>query len=264
MKNKKRHNRSLIACSEVNDKNEIHAAFSALYLPLPEAGEFIHTRRGFLLALPDYGAVMRIERIDPDGKVAPPDHPLILQPVGIVEKKTYLFELCPGVPRVGVSLGDALFLEDQISQCGMVAEFTAADDCGYLPVTTSRFPQGIPVVIDRTDMWWIDPSYREAFNAASYAHLDPETIRGQYALYRPLREAFAQFSAQPGPERARDFWGTMKEAVKAGKLFAAWEATGRADKDKLQKSHDLREAGNHYSGHLRADPVHKPLLPELP
>lgn len=242
--------------SDENDSNEISAAFAALYLPLPQAGEFIQTRRGFLLALPDYGAVMRIERIDPEGKVAPPDHPLILQPVGVLEMKTYLFELCPGVPRVGVSLDDGLFLEDQISQCGMVAEFTAADDCGYLPVTTSRFPQGIPVVIDRTDMWWIDPAYREAFNATSYAHLDAETIGGQYALYKPLRKAFAKFSAQPDPDMARGFWRTMKEAVNAGTLFAAWEAAGRADKNKLQKSHDLREAGNRYSSHLRADPFH--------
>ena len=50
MKTKRPDGSSLLESGEEDAKNEISAAFAALYLPLPQAGEFIQTRRGFLLA----------------------------------------------------------------------------------------------------------------------------------------------------------------------------------------------------------------------
>jgi len=245
---------------------EVTAAMAALHLPMPQKYEFSFIRLGYLLALPDYGCVLRIERNDPNYIVMPINHPLVLQPIGTVMHDSLRFELCPGVPRVGIEQHDMRFLQDAVEASGLVSE-ASYEDCGYLPVKTTMFPHGVPVVIDRTDVRWPHKNLSNSFAVNAMAHLPAETVQTQAAFYGPLCRAFDEFQRQNhSEEAARTFWTTMRDAKTDGTLSSDWRWHGyrKPAGAPLHKGEQLVAAGAEYSRHLRADDIHGPLLQAAP
>lgn len=245
-------------------RQEVAGAFEDFGLPLPRGGEYIHIRLGWLVALPDYGAVMRIERNDPNKIVMPLSHPLILQPIGTVTKKELRFELCPGIPHVGISEQELAHLNAAIEKSGLVSE-ASEDDCGYLPVRTSRHPQGLPVVLDRTDVRWPDRNLTNNFAVNAFSHLDQETVSAQAIFYGPLQRQFEKFQKEKnaGEEAAQQFWRSMRAAKLDKTLFANWEwkIPGMPhDPVNLNKGQEITVSGECYNDSLAADPRHRLIL----
>lgn len=154
-------------------KNEpLSAVFKALRLPEPDAQSITEISWGNMVPIEDYGCVLRFEW---HYKNIRSFTPYVIQPIAQISsssekysnnRKNYLselelvtrsayqdVELVPGVGNLGITKRDwsalkGLFLRTTHSDFQADAE----NDCGYFGPKSKTFPNGLPVVIDRTDV----------------------------------------------------------------------------------------------------------------
>lgn len=213
---------------------EVVSVFSKLDIPLPQQGEFIVGRKGFLVFLSRYGVTLRIE--DKNDIHVP--HPLMLKPIGTLETRKSHIEICPGT-RLGVEYEDRRKLMDILKVDGVKMDDDTEFNYGYLPIKTEEFPRGVPVVLDRgaLRLEWNKESGLEG--AASrrdiramkriYAKLEAEWQNSPYAsmqseLYGELITKFKQWShsgVAAKTDAINSFWSAC-EASKQSLLDDGW------------------------------------------
>jgi hypothetical protein len=258
----------------IKDKREKAAlkdAFNSLYLPEPKAGEFSQNRLGNLVALSDYGAVIRVEKIDPEGLFAPSTHPFVLQPIGSIINDNYRIELCPGVPKVGITDAEFRSMIPQLIKTGVTSTAQIGDDCGYLAIKTASYPKGIPVIIDRTDILHLPIPIND--DEKALPPVDEKIVRAQGALYGRLSRAFNKMIETGTAEVATHFWKKMKSAKDEGLLHSVWERSIELDKlpegsilkakanaKPNRQACNLMIAGRNYKKNLHSASLHKGIL----
>jgi len=255
--------------------------FNALHLPYPdEEAEASQIRLGQLVGLDDYGAVIRIEKHHE--KFRSTMNPFALRPLlkFVIRDSSNLMdvELCPAVGRVGISPEDHYELFKAFKAYGYEMRAEPEDDCAYLPYVTEEFPNGLPVLIVRTDLTMtmgenrgleeIDEKYRNLYQLYDTA---------QNELYGDLIEKAraAVESKRFSEAEAEQFWRAMQDATHqdmddakgAKRLCAAWKkaasstsASAAAPEKHEEKSIDLAQKAACYAAHIRQDPFHARLI----
>jgi hypothetical protein len=121
----------------------------AMGLPDAQPGEYLDGNESRQIFLDHYGLVIRA-----GSRAAAPEHKLILAPLRATKPILYrgvqrVLELMPGI-RAGVSdTGDVLDVKKSLKAAGIDFWDSQRDNCGYLPIKSEYYPNGIPVVLDR-------------------------------------------------------------------------------------------------------------------
>ncbi|MBI3440262.1 MAG: hypothetical protein HY052_00375 [Proteobacteria bacterium] len=242
--------------------------FQKLKLPVPQnSDEFLNGNEGCVVFSNKHGVVLRIEQKwviemnwDSD-KV--PDSPWILKPLASIETDKAKVEICPGCHADGVGK-DGAYLYSQLRLQNIDYWDVDIGNFGRLPITSPRFPAGIPVVIDRgavkkMDKGVLPPQQVKKILHTSPPHLkkktevmaaDQEATEAQEKLYAPLRQAFeaAWPSGQSAPsdvQKMEQFWTLCERFLQDRKLVVGWNDT------KGWKSTVVVETAKHYEERVR-------------
>ncbi len=200
-------------------------ALTGMGLPLPETNdEFFTGTDGCMLFLNKYGVVLRVEYADNEDSEWPGDRindsGWVLQPIGTIQAGSALIEVCPGC-HFEHGEASARFLEDRLYNQGVNFWDNDRNNIGLLPLKTSTFPDGVPVVIDRlatTRLSRPEQSVIEEWKAQA-----EEILAAQEMLYGPLRKAFAT--------DIQSFWKLCEEGVSSGLLTTGWLEAHSDDKN---------------------------------
>jgi hypothetical protein len=191
-------------------------AFQKMGLPLPEKEEeFLKGSVGALVFLNDYGVVIRMEL---SGGKRVNDSGWIVQPLATIDAGELLIEICPGCVQAQSAKNNA-YLSHKLERQGLKFWDCKISNIGHIPVSSVRFPEGIPVVIDRLGVNKLTES-AAAIRAALNDLPSREAAEAQEKLYAPLRAAFA--AAWPEPGKMKDFWSLCQSYLREGKLVAGW------------------------------------------
>ncbi len=179
--------------------------FRQLDLPLPiNSEQFMPGTDGMLIFSNKYSLVIRIE--NKDKKPVKPSQ-WVLQPLGSVEIGDIVVEICPACKfednRDNYKLVKAALKEEGINFWD-----TGLRNMGRLPFTSKRFPDGVPVVVDR-----------RAVKMMSDA-IGPVRLGLQGKNYAPLKKSLR--AAFKDAAKAPEFLNLCEEFVAAGKLVAGW------------------------------------------
>ncbi|MCB1784343.1 MAG: hypothetical protein KDI13_10160 [Alphaproteobacteria bacterium] len=119
-----------------------------------DSGCYTPIKYGWLISIPDYRCVIRIERKDllQSDHIVSYNTPFINRPWGSFETRENLAMVCPIVDKIGISQEDHNSLTLELTKHRLAAGFSRKDDCGYIQVPSALFPNGIPVVIDNGDV----------------------------------------------------------------------------------------------------------------
>jgi hypothetical protein len=254
-------------------KKDLYESFAKMHLPIPKENEYSFNRLGNLIALDEYGAVIRIEKVDPDGVFVTSDNPFVLQPIGSFNFDKFRIELCPGVPHVGINFKEFELIVKQLNNSGSTSTAGIEDDCGYLPYKTSIFPHGIPVIIDRTDILSFKGLLSSEFNNVSLSPLEEEALKAQQSLYGELKEKFKDMVSSNSSRKATSFWKMMKKLKDNETLSSPWtqsckekaqhsnKAFSLSSPEKAeQQAHSLKIAGSNYNHRLKKQTLHSKVL----
>ena len=234
--------RPFVSCLQEQDMSQktidkVLQAFEDFHLPVPQnREEFLAGFEGAILFLPPYGLVMRVEpatawqgdRID--------DNPFVLQPIGTVDCGGAKIEFCP---IIGLNHETRVMaeLDTILEKQGVVFWDKAERNVGLLPHKTVRFPEGMPVVIDRLAVKRLslacrvidglfglidgkrtldvqDSSYYEQFKDV------------QKDLFGDLQQAFIDCDTGDGgfdKQKTKQFLNTCQQAVADGRLAKDWD-----------------------------------------
>lgn len=235
----------LMKCFGYETARDVISLMEKLQLPMPLQRDQFLADLGHLSNKDDahallfsnkYGIVVRIES---EKLLHVNDNPLILQPLGSFKVGKAVVEICPGI-HSSDNQNETAFIGRTLAQHGGL-EFTDANgthNIGRLPVVTVRFPNGVPVILDRPSVVRLPGKTEdkqkilEEIGAAE----DPQRI------YQPLREALADAAT---PQKVTEFWLRCVQFVADGKLVPGWNEK-RRDQYKLHearkhaKKYDLR------------------------
>lgn len=224
---------------------------AAAGLPLPDDKSIMQGAAGILLALDDYGFVMRLEKADNSvvnsGRVD--GHPLVLQPLkSQILCDAAVLEICPGVHIVeGHGLVDDQYSR-HLRKCGIDFWDAQNANTGILLLAGTR------VVIDRP--------------AARQLRQTPDAIRKawrkagkntQKALYKDLRNAMKKAwpdgQALPDRDKFQSFLQLCRAKKVEGVLVSGWQrkpqATASQHRLERHKRDALADAGKSYATHIR-------------
>lgn len=203
-------------------------AFHRMKLPPPQTDdEFLHGTKGALVFLNAYGMVIRIEQADPAKGLFKADRindsPWMLQPLASLDAGKVIIELCPGC-HCSDNSWDVAYLHDALLKQGHAFWDQGLANVGLLPVKTPRFPEGIPIVIDRLAVKKLTESTEAIRQAIAGIEVGNDEIQeaaeAQERLYAPLRLAFDE--AWADGSKMPQFWNLCQEYVREGKLVAGW------------------------------------------
>lgn len=224
---------------------DIYLLFKDLGLALPEENEeFLRGLEGALVFLEDRNLVLRIEWTEASGELGfdaerVNDNPFILQPIVSITAGLTVLEICPGVHQAQ-SLEEKRILVQTLELSGVDFWDAKLSNIGRLPFKAPKFPNGIPVVIDRLAL-------RQLTNSASDVKKELNPLKNlisttkekalgknnevacqaQEFLYTPLREAFRvawpDRYVSPDPEKMKAFWDLCEQHACEGKLIAGWQ-----------------------------------------
>lgn len=211
------------------DAEKICTTLSNLQRPLPGDDAFLKGTDGCIVFDEEYGVVIRIEK----KSVSRIIHPLVLQPLASIETEKSIIEICPGVhTNHDHDIPSFLHKKLKSDQLNFFDDQTA--NTGKLPFSTSEFPEGVPLVIDRPAVRQLSdevslvkkyiPTVCNIFNPKSRK---PEEI-AQDVLYAPLRKLFHDAwpdisQKQPDAKKIARFWRECRNYTKQGKLVAGWK-----------------------------------------
>ena len=212
---------------------KIVESFQKLNLPAPQnKEEFLVGTEGCLVLLNRYGLVMRIEIADLEESDWPAerinDSGWIVQPVASFDAGKATIEICPGLDFER-DKQQRWFLQEQLQNESInFWDSEGVDNIGRLPVKTPRFPEGVPVVIDRLAVVRLSRSI-EPVREELKVHAR-EAAEAQKNLYAPLRRAFA--AAWEGTGKMESFWSLCQFYVGENKLVAGWNEAKDGDSHK--------------------------------
>lgn len=194
---------------------------------------------GALVFLDDFGIVVRVEaKIDPQFPDGKPVDPFVLQPIGVMEAPKTLVEICPGV--LPAHSNDDEWIKDYVEKRGLRFWDHQQANCGRLPVVMPGFPNGVPVIIDRSGI------HRPDGGVSVVPRSENRGCVLQERLYRPLREAFRVAVASQDAEKMKAFWALCRQFRQEGKLLSPW--MGHDEKRKPNP-----EIGRFYACRLKAE-----------
>jgi len=200
-------------------------AFQKMDLPLPQdEGEFLKGAMGALVFLNEYGVMIRMEIADLSQYSRADrinDNAWILKPIATIDAGKVVIEICPGCEQAQSAVNNA-YLRGKLKQQDIDFWDCKISNIGHIPVKTVRFPEGVPVVIDRLAVNKLTNSIASVRSALK--SLEDEATREaeevQEKLYAPLRQAFD--SAWPDTQKIKQFWDMCRRYVQEGKLVAGW------------------------------------------
>ncbi len=243
---------------------------------------------GQMVPLEDYGCVLRLEWHYKNIRTFVP---YAVTPLVQIRSRTNRggykdIELVPGFDNIGVSEEDHKKLNGLFfytTYCEFTAD--AENDCAYFGPSNEKFPNGLPVMIDRTDargtstveinnynrsflrsrlgnLW--SHRYGDLATADLYRRVQIERYSDLIGLGRGLLTA----SDDEKDSQATVFWNAMYAATQAkdryGKtiLGKAWTKaqTPRMYQNQEEKLGNVRNASQNYALQLRADPFHAAIL----
>lgn len=226
---------------------DVAKVLASLRLPVPDhENEFLKANRGAILFSNYYGVTVRIEEKVPlletyDNAmiVRLPDYPLMIQPIARMDAGHAVIEICPGT-----NLANDRFYADHVWRVMFEGGLDFFDDgihnVGLLPVKTKKYPEGIPVVIDRLSVLVLterSDRVKQALKTIGCKE-DPQNI------YAPLRKAFKKASGKDNaanPKKINSFWQQCRKFKRQGKLIAGWNQD-RYDRFKLYEPRKAAKA----------------------
>jgi hypothetical protein len=191
---------------------------SGMGLPVPDGKTAMPGTEGPIIFMDDHGVVLRIEAKQSMFSYRRINHPSILQPIASREiGENYILEICPGCHGSKDQTLSAK-LAQELRADGIYYGDQQTGNNGYLPLKTPEFPKGVPVVIDRLAVEWLNKEVEPVRKALAN---DP-----QQKLYADLRQAFAdawpEGSALPDTDKMKEFWQLCRQAKDEGRLVSGW------------------------------------------
>ena len=239
-----------------NTAREVLEIFKKIGLPAPADGkEFLRGSEGALIFLNPYGLVMRIEyRNTETAHTAYPfdrinDSPWIIQPLASIDAGKATIEIIPGV-RFEEKETNSDYLVCKLREQSVNFWDAGRPNTGRVPMKTPKFPDGIPVVIDRLAVRKLSESVAPLKRALETAEAK-EAAEAEEKLYAPLRQSLSE--AWTDPQKMQQFWRLCQSYVRDGKLVAGWNEqrvhnikTDRAANTAKEYESKLRSCGSVY------------------
>lgn len=183
----------------------IVAAFERIGLPLPQTTEHcMPGADGILIFTNVYGLVIRIEFKEETPTRA---SQWVLQPLGTFDAGDAVVEICPAC-RFEDDKANYHFVRAALKEEGINFWDTGLRNMGRLPVASAKFPDGVPVVVDRRAVKMVSDDLR------------PVKLGLQGRHFKPLRSAFN--AAARSRNKAPEFLQKCVQFVADGKLVAGW------------------------------------------
>lgn len=217
--------------------DKVFQAFEDFHLPVPQSrDEFFAGFEGAILFLPPYGLVMRVEPATAREGDRIDDNPFVLQPIGAVDCGGAKMEFCPiiGLNHETRTMAE---LDTILEKQGVVFWDKAERNVGLLPHKTVRFPEGMPVVIDRLAVKRLSLTCRVIDGL--FALMDGKRTLGvqdnsyyeqfkdvQKDLFGDLQQAFDLCRSDDhgfDKQKTQQFLDACKKAVHDGRLAKDWE-----------------------------------------
>jgi len=244
-------------------KNKILSTLADLNLPLPQMRiEYLQASSGALMVLDDYSCVVRIEmsdaKMDADSQQRGyrlrgrrVEHPLILQPLGMIDAGDATIEICPGT-KTSASKEMSDDVKDILAEDGIDYWDDFAQNIGVLPIASEDFPDGVPVVIDRLSVERLGQAPKQIMK-------DFEETNFQQKLYKPLYQKFkdaVKMTSQKtrvDREGIKTFWAACAQLKKEYKMIPGWQFY--EDRKNLPiKQREAITAGQEYKQRLQNKP----------
>lgn len=193
-------------------------AIKSMGLPVPDGKTALPGSEGPIIFMDDHGVVLRIEAKESMFSYKRIDHPSILQPIASRSiGDNYILEICPGCHGSKDQTLSAKLAKD-LRVDGVYYADQQVGNNGYLPIKSPEFPNGVPVVIDRLAVEWLN---REVEPVRKALEDDP-----QQKLYADLRQSFAQAWPEdaelPDTDKMKEFWQLCRQAKYEGRLVSGW------------------------------------------
>ena len=167
---------------------------NSLNLPIPQTrDQFFEGKEGILLFAEEYGMVVRLETATAQVTEQVNQSPFILPALVQFAHGNMNLEVCPSV-ETPVTGRAAFWLADRLKEDGLMMDGDELDprNCGYLPIKTDEWPDGIPIVLDRSSIY-PDPDY-DPSRAPSEAHIAAREI----SMVAKRSIGLSPFPTQPG------------------------------------------------------------------
>lgn len=188
---------------------------------------FMESTEGVMIMSNRYGLVLRIERtknFNLPQSMQINDNPFILQPLASFEVKDAVIEICPACHTT-----DEYEHSDEVLKLLKKTGIHFWDEynpgnVGLLPFKTERFPDGIPVVIDRLSVSRAESkTLAEIFEVLNDVDLMEDPQKTLYAdLKFAIEHAWPEGQEKPNKERMRMFWSMCVNETRNGLLVPGW------------------------------------------
>jgi hypothetical protein len=223
--------------------DKVATFFDAMNMPIPEAEEYeFSADDGFLLFLDEPACVMRGSNITICPSI---QNDYILQPL-LSRKITndFRIDIFPGVVSP-IKDGDVWELKKQLRKYSIEYFDEGPFNAGYIPVSSVKFPDGIPVVIDAGSVRKINETtslFQRLLMETANKNADECLV--QSSAYSDLRHAFQnawpQKQSAPDQHLLRKAWDlcvkkkgesvTLESGRKQNILTADWQSLGQEGK----------------------------------
>jgi hypothetical protein len=196
--------------------------FRKVGLPPPKDSiEFLRGETGVLAFLNEYGLVIRIEASCTKWQTEYPDriddNPWIIKPLASIDAGEAVIEICPGIHQ-SESKEQNEELRALLDEQNIYFWDYKFSNIGRQPIKTVRFPEGVPVVVDRLATRRLTEGLKPISDALQV--LKDEVAEEQRKFYEPLRHAFTE--GWTNPKKMGQFWALCRNYVQEGKLVAGW------------------------------------------
>ncbi len=203
-----------------DDAASLTAFFNAMAMPVPEKGEYTATTdKGGLVFLDAPGCVLRFTLNEAFPAIV---HRAVLQPVFSRNLGIFRAEIFPGVRSPVSSEDDLVRAATWLRDDGIVfPDFKEIreDNFGYLPLTDSENPRGMPVALDMGAM---------KDKRTTDATMDPGPQRILYGeLAAMFSQAWPDDAPLPDVKKLTKAWALCLKIKEQGALAADWRQPGR-------------------------------------
>lgn len=231
-------NQSLTRCFGEATMKKIGDIFDALQLPLPVSeNEYLVGYAGLIIFDDIHGVVIRIEE---KNRLHVDNNPLILQPLATFDAGNAILDVCAGV-HVTNDKEESSFTKEQLRKWARLDYWDdKAANNGRLPVETSIFPKGVPVIIDRLSVNHLSKGAKNIKKILKSVGLDHDPQE----IYEPIRKILKRsliqrlFGKKIEAQSVKNFWSLCSEFKKTGKLICGWHEDHGMDHGKLAKARD--------------------------
>jgi len=219
-------------------------AFDKINLPVPtKSNQYLKSNEGSLVFVNKYGVVVRVEPQNPAKNyyVRVNDSGCILQPIGSIDAGTAVIEICPGC-NVEKDEDSIEFMKALLECEGLIFSDPQLENLGRLYTDSTRYPDGILVILDRLAV----STKKENINIVKNK-VSEEAKKEQKRFTAPFRDAFKEGLADKS--KMRRFWELLENYASQGKIKRGWnDNSDFFDKiDYLSKTSRAEEVAKYYS-----------------